>query len=284
MITELKGGDPTPPDSYFLSLLERKWSDGRFVSVGLDSDTTQLPTGFDQLSFNKKIIDETIDLAGAYKPNAAFYERLGPVGIQTLIATVKHIKGLDPDMPVILDAKRADIGSTNNGYVEFAFDIVGADAITVHPYLGKEALKPFFDRADKGVIVLARTSNPGAGEFQDLFVAPNEPLYLRVARTVAQDWNVNGNAGLVVGATYPEELARVREIAPRLPILIPGVGKQGGDLEQAVRNGRDTNAQGMIINSSRDIIFASSGPDFAQAARSKLQELTDGVNQYRMAA
>lgn len=202
-----------------------------------------------------------------------------------LYQTVRYIKNNYPHIPVILDAKRADIGSTNDGYVKATFDLMGADAITVHPYLGKEALKPFLDRKDKGTIVLVRTSNPGAGEFQDL--TPGEtglPLYQVVAKNVASSWNENGNCCVVVGATYPKELAEVREIVGNMPILIPGVGAQGGDVEAVVKSGQDSRGMGMIINSSRGIIFASKNEDFAQAARKATVKLRDEVNQYRQAA
>jgi orotidine-5'-phosphate decarboxylase len=183
---------------------------------------------------------------------------------------------------VILDAKRADIGTTNLGYVQAAFDIIGVDAITVHPYLGKEALAPFLARKEKGIIVLAKTSNPGAGEFQDLPVGDlQEPLYQVVARHVAQNWNANGNCALVVGATYPADLKKVRAIIGDMPILIPGIGVQGGEIAATVAAGKDSRGWGMIINSSRGVIFASKEDDFAQAARRATKELRTEINRYR---
>lgn len=271
----------------FISQLHHKWDQGHFVCVGLDSEYGKIPdvvkegksVGQAIVSFNKAIVDQTHDLVCAYKVNSAFYEAEGVAGIGALTETIGYIKKTYPDIPVILDAKRADIGNTNNGYVKFTFDTLGADAITVHPYLGKEALAPFLHRKDKGVIVLVRTSNPGAGEFQDAMVN-GMPLYEYVARRVV-DWNVNGNVAVVAGATFPEELARIRNIVGTLPILIPGIGTQGGDVEKAVQAGRDGKNQGMIINSSRGIIFASDGPNFAHAARQATLKLHEMISDSR---
>lgn len=272
--------------SQFIEMLENRWSEGKFVCVGLDSDYAKLPESLRDgnqrdaaeaiFEFNREIIDATSDLVAAYKPNTAFYEAYGHAGLLALTDTIWYIKDVVPEVPVILDAKRADIGNTNDGYVKFAFDECRADAITVHPYLGKEAMKPFLDRADKGVIVLAKTSNPGSGEFQNF--GDGMKLFERVAQNVNDEWNYNGNCALVVGATYPEELQRVREIAPDLPLLIPGIGAQGGDLERTLEFGRDSRNQGMIINSSRGIIFASSGDDFAEAARRETLKLHNQIS------
>lgn len=272
--------------SQFIEMLENRWSEGKFVCVGLDSDYAKLPESLRDgnqrdaaeaiFEFNREIIDATSDLVAAYKPNTAFYEAYGQAGLLALTDTIWYIKDVVPEVPVILDAKRADIGNTNDGYVKFAFDECRADAITVHPYLGKEAMKPFLDRADKGVIVLAKTSNPGSGEFQNF--GDGMKLFERVAQNVNDEWNYNGNCALVVGATYPEELQRVREIAPDLPLLIPGIGAQGGDLERTLEFGRDSRNQGMIINSSRGIIFASSGDDFAEAARRETLKLHNQIS------
>jgi len=283
----------TPPRSEFVARLENLWQRGNFVCLGLDSDFAQIPQTLKDVNisastediifdFNREIIEVTHDLVCAYKPNAAFYEAQGDQGLRALAKTVKHIKENYPDITVILDAKRADIGSTNNGYVQAAFDQLGVDAITIHPYLGKEAMQPFLDRQDKGIIVLARTSNPGAGEFQDLLVGQaQEPLYLAVARQVADSWNTNGNCAVVVGATYPRELAQIRDIVEDMPILIPGIGAQGGEVEATVNAGKDSRAQGMIINSSRGIIFASKGADFAATARKATEQLREEINKYR---
>lgn len=272
----------------FRAMLERQWTRGKTVCVGLDSEYTRIPLSVRKptvwetvLAFNQAIVGATKDLVCVYKPNAAFYGAYGDPGWRALQETICHIHQVAPDVPVILDAKRADIGSTNAGYVIEAFGFLQADAITVHPYLGAEALKPFLEMKDKGIIVLCRTSNPGAGEFQDLrIMGLGDPLYLHVASNVANQWNKNGNCAVVVGATYPEELRRVREIVGDMPILIPGIGAQGGDLEKTVKAGRRDNGGGMIINSSRSIIFASDGPDFAEAARRETIKLQDLINQY----
>ncbi len=276
--------------THFVSMLEQCWQQDNFVCIGLDSDYEQLPASVKQagsvegalFNFNRAIIDATHDLVCAYKPNAAFYEAQGDEGLRALIRTVQYIKRSYSHIPVILDAKRADIGSTNTGYVRAAFDIVGVDAITVHPYLGKEALLPFLERKEKGIIVLVKTSNPGAGELQDLPVGDaQEPLYQVVARHVAANWNTNGNCGIVVGATYPADLQNVRAIVGDMPILIPGIGAQGGEIEATVRAGKDSRGWGMIINASRSIIFASRGSDFAAAAREAAARLRTEINRYR---
>ncbi|PIZ02516.1 orotidine-5'-phosphate decarboxylase [Candidatus Gottesmanbacteria bacterium CG_4_10_14_0_8_um_filter_37_24] len=216
----------------------------------------------------------------AYKPNSAFYEAQGEEGIRQLKQTVYFVKENYPKIPVILDAKRADIGNTNEGYVKFAFDHLGADAITLHPYLGKDALKPFLERRDKGLFILCRTSNSGAGEFQDLEI-DGKPLYQVIAAKVAKDWNYNGNCGLVVGATYPKELDIVRHIVGNIPILIPGIGAQGGDLEKTVQAGVDKTGLNALINSSRGIIFASTGVNFAEKAREEALKLKNLINKQR---
>jgi len=286
-------GENDMNDRNFRQLLEAQWSRGNFVCVGLDSEFGKIPESARRsgnecdvsvantiVAFNRAIVEATKDLVCAYKPNAAFYEAHGVEGIGALQRTIADIHAIAPDVPVILDAKRADIGNTNAGYVDAAFGFLQADAITVHPYLGAEALQPFLARAEKGVIVLCRTSNPGAGEFQDLSVN-GEPLYRFVARRVASEWNKNGNCSLVVGATYPDELREVRGLVGDMPILIPGIGAQGGDVEKTVSAGKDSRGYGMIINSSRGIIFASKGADFAEVARRETEKLRDFINQYR---
>ncbi len=274
----------------FIARLEAGWRRDNFVCVGLDADYDQLPEVIkagrpvdDALfHFNREIIDATHDLVCAYKPNAAFYEAQGEAGLRALISTVRYIREMYAHIPVILDAKRADIGSTNLGYVQSAFDYLGVDAITVHPYLGREALAPFLARKEKGIIVLVKTSNPGAGEFQDVLVGPQqEPLYTIVARHVAQEWNSNGNCAIVVGATYPDELRRARALVGDMPILIPGIGAQGGEVAATVRAGQDSRGWGMIISASRSIIFASRGTDFAEAARAATEQLRAEINQCR---
>lgn len=279
-----------PVATTFFSLLERRWQRGNFVCVGLDPEYERLPAivkeGRSKTEalgmFLRAIIDATHDQVCAYKPNSAFYEALGDAGITVLAEIIAYCKTAYPEIPIILDAKRADIGNTNLGYVAAAFDLMRVDAITVHPYLGKEALAPFLERADKGIIVLAKTSNPGSGELQDLLVGEaQEPLYLVVARNVARHWNTHNNCALVVGATYPEDLKRIREAVGDLPLLIPGIGIQGGDVEATVKAGKDSHSQGMMINSSRSIIYASTGPDFAQAARKATEALAAEINTYR---
>lgn len=270
----------------FNELLKAKWDENKFVCIGLDSDYEKIPQVVKEKAsvdeavflFNKGIIDATYDLVCAYKPQVAFYEAYGVDGYKALEETVKYLHQTYPDIPVISDAKRADIATTNEGYTKAIFDRMGFDAVTVNPYLGKEALEPFLKYGDKGIIILVKTSNPGAGEFQDLKV-DGKPLHQIVAKHVASDWNYNNNCGVVVGATYPEELKKVREIIGDLPILVPGIGTQGGDLEATLKNGLDSNKQGLIISSSRGIIFASGGEDFAEAARREAEKLNDQIKE-----
>lgn len=266
-------------------LLATHFVQGRHLVVGLDTDPQRIPTTVAPdaepakrvVEFNRRIVEATAGLACAYKPNAAFYEALGGEGFRALEETIAAIRDGAPDAAVILDAKRADIGSTNTGYVAAAFDRLGADAVTVHPYLGGEALAPFLERAGKLVFVLARTSNPGAGELQDL-VADGVPLYRHVARAVARDWNANGNCGLVVGATYPEEMRAIRADVPAsMPILIPGAGAQGGDVAATVAANREAGSDAYLIAASRSIIYASDGEDFAEAARTAAQALDEEI-------
>lgn len=267
----------------FIDKLKQKWNEGKFVCVGLDTDYNKLPESIKTsskresvLNFNKAIIDQTADLVCAFKPNTAFYEAIGAEGIAALEETNRYIAEKYPNIPIILDAKRADIGSTNDGYVNMAFETLKADAVTLHPYLGKEALAPFLGREDKGVIILVRTSNPGSDEIQNLEMN-GKPLYLLIAENVAKNWNTNGNCAVVVGATYSEELKKVREIVGDIPILIPGIGAQGGDLEASVKNGINSQKQGIIIAVSRSIIYASSGEDFAQKAREETEKLHNEI-------
>lgn len=255
------------------------------LCIGLDSDFDQLPAAVltsqtPQFEFNKSIIEATHDLVSSYKPNSAFYEARGSQGITELKMTCDYLKDHYPEIVLVLDAKRADIGSTNAGYAKFIFDYLGVDAVTLQPYLGREAIQPFLARKDKGSIILCRTSNPGAGEFQDL-VLNGRPLYQYLAEKVAKEWNENNNCALVVGATYPAEISLVRTIAPVMPFLIPGIGAQGGDVEATVKAGVNASGRGAMINSSRGIIFASQKEDFAQAARSVALKLSEEINKYR---
>lgn len=269
---------------HFGELIAAQWKQGRFLCVGLDSDFEKIPESA-RLSdaeetivgFNRSIIDATKDLVCAYKPNSAFYEARGDIGLSALRQTIQYIQEQAPDVPVILDAKRADIGNTNQGYVEAAFEYLRADSITVHPYMGAEALTPFLARAEKGIFVLTRTSNKGAGEFQDLLI-DGEPLYKIVARHVAETWNTKGNCYAFVGATYPDELREVRAIVGDAPILTAGVGAQDGDLARCLDAGKNSERKGIIINASRSIIFASDKKDFADVARQKAQELHSEIS------
>ena len=266
-------------------MLAAHFASGRHLCVGLDPVLERLPAsiapGGDAaervVAFGRAVVEATAGVAAAYKPNSAFYEALGDGGFRALRETVAAIRELAPEAVVLLDAKRADIGSTNAGYATAAFEELGADAITVHPYLGGEALAPFLERAEKLVFVLARTSNPGAGEFQDL-QADGLPLYRHVARAVARDWNANGNCGLVVGATYPEEMRAIREdVPPAMPFLIPGIGAQGGDLDAVVAAHRDAGSNAYLIAASRSVIYASSGADFAEAAGREAEVLDAAI-------
>lgn len=248
------------------------------LCVGLDSAFERLPERFKndphpQFVFNRWIIEQTHAYASAYKPNIAFYEARGAAGIYDLELTLEYLREQYPAILTICDAKRADIGSTNQGYVTGILDEMGFDAITLNPYLGREALAPFLDRADKGCILLCRTSNPGAGELQDLDIG-GKPLWQIVAEKIRDEWNTHGNCMLVAGATYPAELEQIRALVGDMPLLVPGIGAQGGDIEQTVRAGLDAAGRGMIINSSRGIIFAD---DPAAAA----QSLRDAINEYR---
>jgi orotidine-5'-phosphate decarboxylase len=252
------------------------------LCIGLDPDPERLPAKTGVFEFNREIIDATTDLVCAYKPNLAFYEALGSDGLDALRRTVEHIPD---DIPVILDAKRGDIGNTARAYARALFDYLGGDAVTVNPYLGFDSVEPFIQYRDKGVLILCRTSNAGALDFQSLRCeaepgTESHPLFEIVA-SKARQWNQYGNIGLVVGATYPEELKLIRSAHPNLPILIPGIGAQGGDLASAVGYGVNGQGEMAIINSSRQILYASSGKDFADAARRAAAELREKINHYR---
>ncbi len=302
-------------ERHFMDMLKARWQDADTLAcVGLDPAIDKLPDSIRSrhtnpaeaiLAFNKEIIDATHDLVCAFKPQSSYYEAFGPDGIKALKQTVEHIHKVAPTVPVILDAKRADIGSTNEGYVQALFDYLKLDAVTLQPYLGLDALAPFFALKNKGLIVLCRTSNPNSGEFQDLMprlsakqikaltLGPSGTygsnhdwskgisLYNYVALRVANHQNQAGNCLLVVGATYPEEMKQIRQLVGDLPFLVPGIGAQGGDIEATVKAGQDSLGQGMIINSARGIIYASSGADFAQAARKETLKLKDEINKHR---
>ena len=249
------------------------------LCVGLDPDPERLPDGVNVLEFNRKIIDATADLVCAYKLNFAFYEVLDK-GFDVLKQTVSYIPD---DIPAIGDAKRGDIGNTAKAYAKSIFTNFDFDATTVNPYLGFDSIEPFIQYRDRGVFILCRTSNAGAIDFQALCAeieGNKRPLFEIVARKASQ-WNTYGNIGLVVGATYPEELKTIRGNHPDMLLLIPGIGAQGGDVESTVRYGVDSKGEKAVINSSRQIIYASPGKDFARAARRAAAELRDQINCFR---
>lgn len=268
----------------FVEQLRRRWdAAGSLVCVGLDPEPAKFPARFRDdpdavFAFCRDIVDATAEYACAFKPQIAHFAALGAE--HALARLIAHIHAAHPGIPVILDSKRGDIGSTAQHYAAEAFDRYRADAVTVNPYLGRDSVQPFLDRADKGVIVLCRTSNPGAGDLQDLLVH-GRPLYQQVAQKVAHEWNAHGNCALVVGATWPEQLREVRGIVGDLPFLVPGVGAQGGDVEAVVRNARTADGTGLIVSSSRAILYASSGDDFADAAREAARALRETINRYR---
>ena len=249
------------------------------LCVGLDPDP-ELMAVSDVAAFNRAIVDATRDLVCAYKPNLPFYEALGREGFDALEQTIDHIRDTAPDVVIVGDCKRGDIDSTNERYARALFDVWGFDAATVNAYAGGDSLEPFLEYDDRGVIVWCRSSNPGADDFQDLRSADDDgmPLYELMAKR-ASGWNTRGNVGLVVGATYPREIAAVRSHCPGMPLLVPGVGAQGGDLDQSVKFGLDGDRRNLMISSSRGVTYASrSAGDFAEAARSAASRLRDDIN------
>jgi orotidine-5'-phosphate decarboxylase len=273
----------------FVEKLHGRWHEANsLVCVGLDPEPAKFPVHLRDspdavFTFCRSIVDATADLVCCFKPQIAHFAALGAEDALTRL--IAHIHIAHPAVPVILDAKRGDIGSTAQHYAAEAFDRYAADAVTANPYLGRDSVQPFLDRKDRGVVILCRTSNPGAGDFQDLEVRDDHgvsrPLFQRVAETIARDWNGNSNCVLVVGATWPQQLRDVRAIVGEMPLLVPGVGVQGGDVEAVVTNGRTAAGSGLIISSSRAILYASSGGDFADAARAAAMELRDTINRYR---
>ena len=265
--------------NFLEKLTEATERNNSLLCIGLDPDPELMPAKVDVFKFNKAIIDATSDLVCAYKLNLAFYEALDG-GIDGMKRTIKYV----PDnIPVIGDAKRGDIGNTAKAYARAIFDIFNFDAATVNPYLGFDSVEPFIERWDRGVFILCRTSNPGAVDFQNLRLQTEHeqfPLFEIVALRAAQ-WNKHANIGLVVGATYPEELKLIRHSHPEMLLLIPGIGAQGGDLASAVRYGVDAQGRKAIISSSRQIIYASPGKDFAPAARHAASSLKEQINDYR---
>jgi orotidine-5'-phosphate decarboxylase len=270
----------------FIDKLQAAWaSNNSLLCVGLDPDLERMPAQFRGqpdgiFQFCKAIIDATADVACAFKPQIAYFAALGAEA--QLEAVCHYLRETCPQIPLVLDAKRGDIGATAHQYAREAFDRYGADAVTVNPYMGFDSVEPYMAWPDRGVIVLCRTSNPGGSDLQFL-QTDGVPLYQRVARLVAEKWNRNGQCALVVGATFPEELAQVRAIVGEMPLLVPGVGAQGGDVKATVQAGRTASGTGMMINSSRAILFATprDGEDFAAAARRGAIETRDAINQYR---
>ena len=258
----------------FTQQLQSAWaSQGSMLCVGFDPDPQRLPDPFKTkpegiFEFCREIADATADLVCAFKPQFAYFaSQRAEAQLEKL---TRYLKDQYPQIPVILDSKRGDIGSTADHYALEAFERYGADAVTVNPYMGFDTIEPYLKHAGKGVIVLCRTSNPGGSDLQFLNLSPQgEPLYLHVARLAAQQWNTSGQISLVVGATFPDEIAKVRSIVGNMPLLIPGIGAQGGDVDATVRAGSIPNhpGTGMMINSSRAILYASSDSNFAQAAR-----------------
>ena len=260
----------TPSATFAEKLAAAAERNRSWLCVGLDPQPGRTPLD-EIVPFTRAIIDATSDLVCAFKPQAAFFEAHGRAGWDALAATIAAV----PDhVPVILDAKRGDIAHSAEAYATACFDALGADAVTVNPYLGRDAVAPFLARPDKGAFILCRTSNAGGADLQSLDVG-GEPLFLRVASLV-QEWSAeHHNAGLVVGATYPRELAAVRDRAPGLPILLPGIGAQGGDLEASVRAG---GGGGLLVSASRSVIYAADGPGFATAARAEAERLRAAIN------
>ena len=255
---------------------------GSLVCVGLDPEVDRIPARFmgEELplfAFNRWIIEQTQSYAAAYKPNMAFYEARGTQGLKELEQTMEYLRCEHPDIVTICDAKRGDIGNTNRGYAVSIFDAMGFDAVTLHPYLGREALAPFLERHDKACIVLCRTSNPGAGEFQDL-ESGGRPLWETVAMRVSTEWNAAGNCMLVVGATYPEEMRRIRTIAPTIPFLVPGVGAQGGNVAAVVAAGLDAQGMGLLVSSSRGILFSEDPASATRTLRDEINSAREAVH------
>lgn len=275
----------TEPMRSFMDRLRDRWHDAdTLVCVGLDPEPAKFPARFAGqpnaiFEFCRDIVDATAPYACAFKPQIAHFA--AAEAEEALRMLILHIRLRHPHVPVILDSKRGDIGSTAQHYAREAFERYAADAVTVNPYMGRDSAQPFLDRADKGVVILCRTSNPGAGDLQDLLV-DGKPLYQHVAAKVAREWNEHGNCALVVGATWPEQLREVRAIVgDEVPFLVPGVGAQGGDVRAVVSNARNRDGDGLVISSSRAILYASSGDDYAEAAANAARALRDEINLYR---
>ncbi len=269
----------------FIEKLRLIWAkNNSLVCVGLDPDLNKMPECVKAgphpiFEFNRAIVDATCGDVCCYKPQIACYE--GQCAEEELAMTLEYIRTKCPEVPVILDAKRGDIGNTSKMYAKEAFERYQADAVTLNPYMGMDALKPFLDYADKGAVILCRTSNPGAKELQELELANGLPLYKHVAALIAGPWNYNGNNMLVSGATAPAELGEIRKIVGKTPLLVPGIGAQGGDLAGVLKYGLTEEKTGLVINSSRGIIYASSGEDFAEKAGEETRKLKVAINACR---
>jgi orotidine-5'-phosphate decarboxylase len=275
---------PVLPTVTFTDKLDSRWrAADTLLCVGLDPDPTRFPAHLRSrddavYAFCAAIADATAPYACAFKPQVAYFASARAEDqLESLLA---HLRQHHPQVPVVLDAKRGDIGATAEHYAREAFERYGADAVTLSPFMGHDSIEPFTAYAGRGVFVLCRTSNPGGDDLQMLEVA-GERLYERVARLAARQWNRGGQLGLVVGATYPAELARVRAIAGDVPLLVPGIGAQGGDVQASVLAGQTADGTGMLINSSRAILYAGSGEDFAQAAAAVAQRTRDEINRHR---
>lgn len=268
----------------FIQKLQDCWqSSDSLLCVGLDPNWEKIPAHLKLLDepifeFCKAIIDATHDVVCAYKPQIAYFAGLSAE--DQLQKALDYTRETYPHIPIILDSKRGDIGSTAAMYAKEAFERYQADAVTVNPYMGQDSAQPFLDYADKGTVLLCRTSNAGAGDIQDLLVDAT-PIYEKVASMISEKWNSNNNCCIVVGATWPEQMQRLRAICGDMPFLVPGVGAQGGDVEALVKAGQTSDGRGMMINSSRAVLYASSGEDFADAARQEAIRTRDLINQYR---
>lgn len=268
----------------FIQKLQHSWQrNDSLLCVGLDPNWAKIPPHLKEhkesiFQFCQAIVDATHDLVCAYKPQIAYFAAHSAE--DQLLKTLDYIRTNYPHIPIILDSKRGDIGSTAEMYAIEAYDRYQADAVTVNPYMGQDSAQPFLDRADKGTILLCRTSNGGAADIQDL-VVDGVPIYEKVARMISRDWNTHGNCCIVVGATWPEQMQRLRKVTGDMPFLVPGVGAQGGDVEALVKAGQTNDGTGLMINSSRGIIYAGSGFDFAEAARQAATETRDLINQFR---
>lgn len=274
-----------PLSPALLKLERRIDASDSLLCVGLDPELEKIPERFRRdehplFAFCRYVVDETAEFASAFKPNTAFFEAEGAHGWEELQMLFEHLRTNHPDHFTICDAKRGDIGSTNVGYGRAVFDWLGADSITLHPYLGQEALAPFLERADKACIILCRTSNPGAGEFQDR-MTNQHPLWEHVAETVSNRWNARGNCMLVVGATWPEEMRRIREVGPEMTFLVPGIGAQGGDVREIVEAGLRNDGKGLILSGSRAILYAEDPADAARSTRDLIHLARETVHASR---